>query len=76
MKKQLAPLVLFSLTLITSLIHSTTAAAATSGNHNITHILVKHPGFSTFNHYLTITHLVDEIPLIQDHTMNIRSYMT
>jgi len=61
MKKQLAPLVLFSLTLILSLIHSTTAAAATSGNHNITRILAKHPGFSTFNHYLTITHLADEI---------------
>lgn len=61
MKKQLAPLVLFSLTLILSLIHSTTAAAATSGNHNITRILAKHPGFSTFNHYLSITHLADEI---------------
>ncbi|XP_058742755.1 fasciclin-like arabinogalactan protein 2 [Vicia villosa] len=61
MRKQLAPLVLFSLTLIISLIHSTTAAAATSGSHNITRILAKHPGFSTFNHYLTITHLADEI---------------
>jgi uncharacterized surface protein with fasciclin (FAS1) repeats len=61
MKKQLAPLVLFSLTLIISLIHSTTAGAATSGSHNITRILAKHPGFSTFNHYLTITHLADEI---------------
>ncbi|KAJ9687027.1 hypothetical protein PVL29_015761 [Vitis rotundifolia] len=29
--------------------------------HNITHILAKHPEFSTFNHYLTITHLAGEI---------------
>ncbi|XP_004491619.1 fasciclin-like arabinogalactan protein 2 [Cicer arietinum] len=60
MKKQL-PLVLLSLTLIISLIHSTTAGAATNGNHNITRILAKHPDFSTFNHYLTVTHLADEI---------------
>ncbi|PHT69552.1 Fasciclin-like arabinogalactan protein 2 [Capsicum annuum] len=29
--------------------------------HNITHILAKHPEFSTFNHYLTLTHLAPEI---------------
>ncbi|KAI4306219.1 hypothetical protein L6164_029512 [Bauhinia variegata] len=29
--------------------------------HNITRILAKHPEFSTFNHYLTITHLAPEI---------------
>ncbi|GLT94206.1 hypothetical protein SLE2022_119600 [Rubroshorea leprosula] len=28
---------------------------------NITRILAKHPEFSTFNHYLTTTHLADEI---------------
>ncbi|XP_071730061.1 fasciclin-like arabinogalactan protein 2 [Rutidosis leptorrhynchoides] len=30
-------------------------------SHNITKILAKHPEFSTFNHYLTITHLANEI---------------
>ncbi|KAM0936479.1 putative fasciclin-like arabinogalactan protein [Dioscorea sansibarensis] len=29
--------------------------------HNITKILAQHPEFSTFNHYLTITHLAAEI---------------
>ncbi|KAK6142373.1 hypothetical protein DH2020_022721 [Rehmannia glutinosa] len=29
--------------------------------HNITRILAKHPDFSTFNHYLTTTHLAAEI---------------
>jgi uncharacterized surface protein with fasciclin (FAS1) repeats len=29
--------------------------------HNITRILAKHPEFSTFNHYLTVTHLAAEI---------------
>ncbi|KAK7299816.1 hypothetical protein RJT34_10644 [Clitoria ternatea] len=29
--------------------------------HNITRILAKHPGFSTFSHYLTVTHLAAEI---------------
>lgn len=34
----------------------------TSANaHNITKILAKHPEFSTFNHYLTLTHLASEI---------------
>ncbi|XP_059283494.1 fasciclin-like arabinogalactan protein 1 [Lycium ferocissimum] len=30
-------------------------------SHNITRILAKHPQFSTFNHYLTTTHLANEI---------------
>ncbi|CAI9283476.1 unnamed protein product [Lactuca saligna] len=34
---------------------------ATVEGHNITSILAKFPEFSTFNHYLTITHLADEI---------------
>lgn len=40
---------------------SASAAAAASGSHNITRILAKHPGFSTFNHYLSVTHLAGEI---------------
>ncbi|GFZ05402.1 FASCICLIN-like arabinogalactan 2 [Actinidia rufa] len=32
-----------------------------SNAHNITHILSGHPDFSTFNHYLTLTHLAAEI---------------
>ncbi|PIA58310.1 hypothetical protein AQUCO_00500322v1 [Aquilegia coerulea] len=35
--------------------------SSTTNAHNITKILAKHPEFSTFNHYLTITHLADEI---------------
>ncbi|KAI3686135.1 hypothetical protein L1987_79808 [Smallanthus sonchifolius] len=34
---------------------------ATVEGHNITSILAKFPEFSTFNHYLTITHLANEI---------------
>ncbi|KAF9589470.1 hypothetical protein IFM89_036368 [Coptis chinensis] len=34
---------------------------ADTSAHNVTKILAKHPEFSTFNHYLTITHLADEI---------------
>ncbi|KAK8517868.1 hypothetical protein V6N13_128022 [Hibiscus sabdariffa] len=34
---------------------------STSNAHNITRILAKHPEFSTFNHYLTVTHLAGEI---------------
>ncbi|KAL7142354.1 hypothetical protein ABFS83_08G118200 [Erythranthe nasuta] len=37
------------------------ATATTSDAHNITHILAKYPEFSTFNHYLTTTHLAAEI---------------
>ncbi|GAU44335.1 hypothetical protein TSUD_129090 [Trifolium subterraneum] len=33
----------------------------TSNAHNITDILSKHPEFSSFNHYLTLTHLALEI---------------
>ncbi|KGN44020.1 fasciclin-like arabinogalactan protein 1 [Cucumis sativus] len=34
---------------------------ATATAHNITKLLEKHPEFSTFNHYLTTTHLAPEI---------------
>lgn len=37
--------------------------------HNITTILAKDPQFSTFNHYLTITHLANEINLRQTITV-------
>ncbi|XP_040986740.1 fasciclin-like arabinogalactan protein 1 [Juglans microcarpa x Juglans regia] len=33
----------------------------TSHAHNITRLLAQHPDFSTFNHYLSLTHLADEI---------------
>ncbi|KZV39638.1 fasciclin-like arabinogalactan protein 2-like [Dorcoceras hygrometricum] len=36
-------------------------SAATADAHNITHILAGHPEFSTFSHYLTVTHLAAEI---------------
>uniref|UniRef100_A0A7N0VCU0 FAS1 domain-containing protein n=1 Tax=Kalanchoe fedtschenkoi TaxID=63787 RepID=A0A7N0VCU0_KALFE len=35
--------------------------AASTNAHNITHILAGHPSLSTFNHYLTVTHLAAEI---------------
>ncbi|KAI3457675.1 hypothetical protein Pfo_014338 [Paulownia fortunei] len=35
--------------------------SATTHAHNITRILAKHPDFSTFNHYLSTTHLAGEI---------------
>ncbi|KAG5002105.1 hypothetical protein AAZX31_08G318600 [Glycine max] len=35
--------------------------ATLSDAHNITSILAKHPELSTFNHYLTLTHLAPEI---------------
>ncbi|KOM52301.1 hypothetical protein LR48_Vigan09g096000 [Vigna angularis] len=35
--------------------------ATLSQAHNITRILAQHPEFSTFNHYLTLTHLAPEI---------------
>ncbi|CAI9294898.1 unnamed protein product [Lactuca saligna] len=35
--------------------------STTTDAHNITHILDKSPEFSTFNHYLTLTHLAGEI---------------
>lgn len=37
------------------------ATTTTTQAHNITRILAKHPEFSSFNHYLTITHLAAEI---------------
>lgn len=40
-----------------------------SNGHNITRILAKHPSLSTFNHYLTITHLAGEINLRQTITV-------
>ncbi|XP_031264833.1 fasciclin-like arabinogalactan protein 2 [Pistacia vera] len=49
--------VLFPLLLTLFLFSST----STSHAHNITRILAKHPQFSTFNHYLTVTHLAAEI---------------
>ncbi|PPD94048.1 hypothetical protein GOBAR_DD08913 [Gossypium barbadense] len=33
----------------------------TSNAHNVTRLLAKHPSLSTFNHYLTLTHLAPEI---------------
>ncbi|KAL5548627.1 hypothetical protein UlMin_003858 [Ulmus minor] len=38
-----------------------TIFSSTTHAHNITRILAKHPEFSTFNHYLTLTHLAAEI---------------
>lgn len=38
-------------------------SVTTSSAHNITRILAKHPEFSTFNNYLTLTHLAPEINL-------------
>ncbi|GAB2284768.1 Fasciclin-like arabinogalactan protein 1 [Dionaea muscipula] len=35
--------------------------ASPADAHNVTHILAQFPEFSTFNHYLTITHLAAEI---------------
>ncbi|MCI00484.1 fasciclin-like arabinogalactan protein, partial [Trifolium medium] len=37
------------------------AIITTYNAHDITSILSKHPEFSTFNHYLTLTHLTTEI---------------
>ena len=39
----------------------TTTILTTTTAHNITRILAKHPEFSTFNHYLTLTHLAPQI---------------
>ncbi|KAL1817551.1 hypothetical protein ACET3Z_020125 [Daucus carota] len=47
-----------TLSLLLALLFATTI---TTDAHNITRILAKHPEFSTFNHYLTITHLAAEI---------------
>ncbi|KAK4276417.1 hypothetical protein QN277_019363 [Acacia crassicarpa] len=48
--------------LILSLLSSiSNAATHGGGTHNITSILAKNPDFSTFNHYLSATHLADEV---------------
>ncbi|KAH7860591.1 hypothetical protein Vadar_015289 [Vaccinium darrowii] len=52
---QTFPAVLLLLSLLLLLLPPPSAA------HNITRILAKHPEFSTFNHYLTLTHLAAEI---------------
>ncbi|CAI9089997.1 OLC1v1024667C1 [Oldenlandia corymbosa var. corymbosa] len=52
------PATTFPLVLIIVLVAS---ISSTTNAHNITHILAGHPEFSTFNHYLTTTHLADEI---------------
>uniref|UniRef100_A0A5B7ART3 Putative FASCICLIN-like arabinogalactan 2 n=1 Tax=Davidia involucrata TaxID=16924 RepID=A0A5B7ART3_DAVIN len=52
---QIVPVLTLSLLLLLSLLSYTTHA------HNITSILAQHPEFSTFNHYLTVTHLAAEI---------------
>ncbi|KAJ6724614.1 FASCICLIN-LIKE ARABINOGALACTAN PROTEIN 1 [Salix viminalis] len=49
------------LTLLLSLLFFLSTATTFTRGHNITHILGKHPSFSTFNHYLTLTHLAGEI---------------
>ncbi|XVF71728.1 hypothetical protein PTKIN_Ptkin12aG0062900 [Pterospermum kingtungense] len=54
----LARTALFHLLLLLFVFSSSTT---TSNAHNITRILAKHPEFSTFNHYLTTTHLAAEI---------------
>ncbi|KAK6157922.1 hypothetical protein DH2020_012170 [Rehmannia glutinosa] len=43
------------------LLHLLLHLATTTHAHNITRILAKHPDLSTFNHYLTTTHLAAEI---------------
>ncbi|KAJ8752871.1 hypothetical protein K2173_008606 [Erythroxylum novogranatense] len=54
---QLASVFLPSLLLLVLFLTTTTPSNA----HNITRLLAKHPDFSTFNHYLTTTHLAAEI---------------
>ncbi|KAI4305627.1 hypothetical protein L6164_028983 [Bauhinia variegata] len=47
--------------LTTTLLLSLIVLISSANGHNITKILAKHPEFSTFNHYLTATHLAGEI---------------
>ncbi|MFQ6650408.1 hypothetical protein Gotur_023451 [Gossypium turneri] len=47
--------------LLLLLIFSVFLIFQTSNGHNITRLLAKHPSLSTFNHYLTLTHLAQEI---------------
>jgi hypothetical protein len=49
------------LTILLSLLFLLSTSTTFTRGHNITHILGKHPSFSTFNHYLTLTHLAGEI---------------
>ncbi|KAK7302279.1 hypothetical protein RJT34_13165 [Clitoria ternatea] len=56
--QQLRPTNLAALTAALLLLHLTPTL---TNAHNITRILEKHPEFSTFNHYLTLTHLAPEI---------------
>ncbi|CBI28444.3 unnamed protein product, partial [Vitis vinifera] len=56
-KMQHAPVFTRLLTLSVCLLFLSCATHA----HNITHILAKYPEFSTFSHYLTVTHLAGEI---------------
>ncbi|CAN1334111.1 Fasciclin-like arabinogalactan protein 1 [Linum perenne] len=51
-----ASLLLSPLLLLLLLLFSSSASA-----HNITRLLAKHPNFSTFNRYLSLTHLAAEI---------------
>ncbi|XP_065862651.1 fasciclin-like arabinogalactan protein 1 [Euphorbia lathyris] len=44
-----------------SLLLLLSTAAVVTNAHNITRLLAKHPSFSTFNRYLSQTHLADEI---------------
>ncbi|KAM7252252.1 hypothetical protein ACFE04_024135 [Oxalis oulophora] len=44
-----------------SLLLLLTLTTTKTTSHNVTKILSKHPDFSTFNHYLTLTHLSQEI---------------
>ncbi|KAF9672675.1 hypothetical protein SADUNF_Sadunf11G0067900 [Salix dunnii] len=49
------------LTILLSLLFFLSTSTTFTRGHNITRILGKHPSFSTFNHYLTLTHLAGEI---------------
>ncbi|XP_075498279.1 fasciclin-like arabinogalactan protein 2 [Primulina tabacum] len=49
--------------LILGLLPLVLSLPATAHAHNITHILAGYPDLSTFNHYLTVTHLAAEINL-------------
>ncbi|KAK4369299.1 hypothetical protein RND71_013091 [Anisodus tanguticus] len=62
---KLSPAAPLSVTLLLFLLFLST----TTNAHNITKILAKHPEFSTFNHYLTVTHLAAEINFRQTITV-------
>jgi hypothetical protein len=49
------------LTVLLSLLFLLSTATTITYGHNITSILGQHPSLSTFNHYLTLTHLAGEI---------------